>query len=235
MRALETEQHAAAATSDNSSLRLRGPRRHAHDPRSTRSPHHPGTRQGPHHRWLYPSRRWVIPCSVVIAVLVVLVIQLASGKGPNPLRHSSRGVAAGTTAQAKGLMAAAMNRFLAAEHAADRTLTPKRPRTTRASRPGSHHPRPGPARISTSPARSPSPSTGTSSTSGTSEAVDTTQQASAPSSSPPSTSTSSGSGQGSPATQPHTSPSSNPGSSSASPSKATLRSLVTGAGTCGCQ
>ena len=38
-----------------------------------------------------------------------------------------------------------------------------------------------------------------------------------------------------PATQPHTSPSSNSGSSSSSPSKATLRSLVTGAGTCSCQ
>jgi hypothetical protein len=229
MRALETEQHGAAATSDN------GPRRHAHDPRSTRSPHRPGTRQGPHHRWLYPPRRWVIACAVVTAVLVVLAIQLASGTGPNPQGHSNRPVAAGTTAATTGLINAAMNRFLAAEHAADRALSPKRPRTTRSPRPGSHHPRPAPARISTSPAGSPSPGTGTSSTGGTSEAVDTTQQGSPPTFSPPSTSTSSGSGQGAPATQPHTSPSSNSGSSSASPSKATLRSLVTGAGTCGCQ
>ena len=229
MRALETEQQASAAISDNGSLR------HAHGPRSTQSARRPGTRQGPHHRWLYPPRRWVIPCSVVTAALVVLVIQLASGTGPNPLRQSSRAVAAGTTAATTGLIAAAMNRFLAAEHAADRTLSPKRPWTTRAPRPGSHHPRPAPARISTSPAGSPSPGTGTSSTGGTSEAVDATQQASPPTFSPPSTSTSSGSGHRSPATQPHTAPRSNSGSSSATPSKATLRSLVTGAGTCSCQ
>jgi hypothetical protein len=229
MRALETEQQATAAISDNGSLR------HAHGPRSTQSARRPGTRQGPHHRWLYPPRRWVIPCSVVTAALVVLVIQLASGTGPNPLRQSSRAVAAGTTAATTGLIAAAMNRFLAAEHAADRTLSPKRPRTTRVSRPRRQHPRPAPARISTSPAESPSSSTSTLSSSGTSEAVDTAQQSSPSSSSPSSGSASSGSGQGSPATQPHTSPSSNSGSSSASPSKAALRSLVTGAGTCSCQ
>ena len=220
MRALKTEQHAAGTTGDNS----------AEDARAVHSARQPATRQGPHHRWLYPPRRWLIPCSVVTAV-VVLVIQLASGTDPNHRAHSSRAIASGTPAPASGLIAAAMNRFLAAEHAADRPFSPKRPRTTRASRPGRHHPRPAPVRITTSLAGSPSLSTSASSTSGTSEAVDTTQQASVPTFSSPSTSTSSGSGQGSPATQPHTSPSSN----SATPSKATLRSLVTGAGTCSCQ
>ena len=174
MRALETEQH-AAATSDNA------------------SPHRPSTRPGPRHRRLYPRWRWATACSVLAVVVVALVVELASGTGPNPGGHPTRAVASGTAAST-GLIAAAMNRFLTAEHAADRTLSPKRPRTTRAPRPGHHHPRPAPARISTSPARSPSPTTSTSSSRGTSEAVDTTQQASTPSSSPPSTSTSSGSG-----------------------------------------
>jgi len=229
MRALETEQRAAATTSDKASPR------NAHDPLPVHSPPRPSTRPGPRHRWLYPPRRWVIACSVLAALVVVLVVRLASGTGPNPPGNPSRPVAAGTTAPASGLIAAAMNRFLAAEHAAQRTLRLNRRPSTRASRPGRHHPRPSPARISTSLAGSPSPGPSTSSISRTSEAVDTTQQASTPTLSPPSTYTSSGSGQGSPATQPHTSPSSNSGSSSASPSKATLRSLVTGAGTCSCQ
>jgi hypothetical protein len=174
----------------------------------------------------------VIACSLLAAGVVVLAVQFASGTGTNPRGHSSGAVASGTTAPASGLIEAAMNRFLAVEHAADRTLSPKRPRSTRATRPGRPHPRETPGRISTSLAGSPSPRTRTSSTSGTSGAVDIAQQAGPSSASPTSSSTPSGSGQ----PQSHTSPSStNSGSSSSSPSKAALRSLVTGAGTCGCQ
>ena len=226
MRALEAEQHARGVNSNNGSLR------NAHDPPPIHSPNRLSARQGPHHRWLYPPRRWVIASSVLAAV-VVLAVELASGTGPNPRGHPSRAVASGTT-HASGLIQAAMNRFLAVEHAADRTLKPKRPRSTRTPRTGRPHPRQPPRRISTSLAASPSPST-TSSTTGTSGAVDIAQHASPSTSSRSSNSTSSGSSQPPPATQPHSAPSSSSGSSSSTPSKAALKSLVTGAGTCSCQ
>jgi hypothetical protein len=226
MRALETGQHAAAAASDIGSLR------NAHGPRPVHSPHRPTARQGAHHRRVYSARRWGIASSVfAAAIVVVLVVQLTSGTGTNPRGHSIGAVASGTAAPANGLIAAAMNRFLAVEHAADRTLSPKRPRSTRALRPRRPHPRETPGRSSTWLAGSSSPSGSTSSTSGRSEAVDIAQRAGPSSSSPSSSSTPTGSGQ----PQPHTSPSSNSGSSSSSPSKAALRSLVTGAGTCACQ
>jgi len=223
MRALETEQHPAAA-SDNGSPRP------SHDPRPTHPPHRPNTRRGPHHRRLYAPRRWVLASPALAAAVVVLAVQLASGTSSNPREHSSHTVATGTTAPTSGLIAEETSRFLSAEHAADHT----QPRSTRVARPGDHHPSQTPARITTSLAGSSSPSTSTSATSGTSEAGDATEQASAPSSSPPSTSPSPESGQGS-AGPSQTGSSSNSGSSSASPSKAALRALVTGAGTCGCQ
>ena len=88
MRALEAEQHAAAAN-DNGSLRT------AKDPRSAHSPYRPRTQRGPHHRRLHPHRRLTIACSLLAAALVVLAVQLASGTGPNPGGHPSRAVASG--------------------------------------------------------------------------------------------------------------------------------------------
>ena len=226
MRALEAEQHAAAPTGNNG----------AEGPRRAQSPHQPSTRQGPHRRRLHARRTWVIACALGAAVAALLAVGVTFRGGATTRRQPSRSAASGTAAPTAGLIAAATEKFVAMEHAADRTLSPTRPRSSHALRPRGSHARQTLPRVSTrAPSGSPSRSMTTSSTSGTSEAVDTTEQASAPSSSRPSTSTSSGSGQGSPATQPHTSPSSNSGSSSASPSKATLRSLVTGAGTCGCQ
>jgi len=225
MRALEAEHHAAAANRNDGSLR------NPHDPPSIHSPTRPSTRQGPHRRWLYPPRRWVIASSVLAAV-VVLAVELASGTGPNPRAHPSRAVAWGTT-HSSGLIQAAMNRFLAVEHAADRTLKPKRPRSSHTPRTGRPHHRQPPRRISISLAGSPSPST-TSSTTGTSGAVDIAQHTS-PSTSSRSSNSSSGSSQPPPATEPHSAPSSSSGSSSSTPSKAALKSLVTGAGTCSCQ
>jgi hypothetical protein len=227
MRALETEQY-AAGTSDNGSLRT------AQDPRPVHSPYRPSTRRTPHRRRLHPSPRWVIACSL-LTVVVGLVVQLASGTGPNSRGHPRRTFASSATAPTSGLIEAAMNRFLAEEHAADRTFSPTRPRSTRASRPGRPHPRPAPVHISTSLAGPTSSSASTSSTTDASESAGTPEQVSQTSSSPSSSSTSSGSGQSPPATQPHAVPNSNSGSSSTSQSKATLRSLVTGAGTCGCQ
>jgi hypothetical protein len=163
------------------------------------------------------------------------VVEVTLGGSMHAPRHPGRALATGTPAPAAS-PSAATARFLAMEHAADRAVRQPRPQTAHVARPRRSHDRQTLLHVSTrSPSGSPSGSASTSSTSGTSEAVNTTEQAGAPSSGPPSTSASSGSGQGSPVTQPHSSPSSNSGSSTASPSKATLRSLVTGAGTCSCQ
>ena len=223
MRALEAEQH-AAASSKNGTER----------PRPMH--HQPSARRGPHRRRLHALRAWVIACTLGAAVAALLAVELTFGGATTTREQTSRSAASRTPAPTGGLIAAATDTFLAMQHAADRTLSPPRPRSSHAPRPRGSHARQTLPRVSTrAPSGSRSRSVSTSSIGGTSEAVDTTEQASAPSSSAPSTSTSSGSGQGSPATQPHTSPSSNSGSSSTSPSKATLRSLVTGAGTCGCQ
>ena len=214
MRALETEQHAATPTSTNGTRVHLAPQ--------------PSTRRG---RWLHGAPSWLIVCIVGVGVVTALVVHLASGTGTTAPRRPGHALATDTAATTASLSAATA-RFLAMEHAADRNLVPARSQSARAARHSRHR-----ETSLRTPARrgSPSSSTTTSSTSGTSEAVNTTQQSGPSSSTPSSGSASSGSGQGSPATQPHTSPSSNPGSSSSTPSKATLRSLVTGAGTCSCQ
>jgi len=217
MRALETEQHAAAPTSTNGTRVHLAPQ--------------PSTRRRAHGRWLHGAPFWLIACIVSAGVVTALVVHLASGTGTTAPRRPGHALATGTAATTASLSAATA-RFLAVEHAADRNLGPARSQSARAASQSRHR-----QTSLHTPARrgSPSSSTTTSSASGTSEAVDTAQQSGPSSSSPASGSASSGSGQGSPATQPHTSPSSNPGSSSSTPSKATLRSLVTGAGTCSCQ
>jgi hypothetical protein len=221
MRALETEQHAAARSSTNS----------AQAPQWVHLAPQPSTRRRGHGRWLRGAPFWAIACIVSAGVVAALVVQLASSTGTTAPRRPGHTLATDTAATAASLSAATA-RFLAVEHAADRNLGPARSQRTRAAR-LSHHRQPS---LHTPAHRgSPSSSTTTSSTSGTAEAVDTTQQPGPSSSNPSSGSASSGSGQASPATQPHTSPSSNSGSSSSTPSKATLRSLVTGAGTCSCQ
>ena len=154
MRALEAEQRAAKAASDTGSLRT------AHGPRSARSPHRPSTRR-PHHRRLLPPRRWAIACSLLAAGLGVLAVQLASGTGPNPGGHPTRALASGATAPTSGLIEAAMNSFLGAEHAVDHRLNPPRARTARTSRPRRPHHQLARVPNSTSPARSPSQSTST--------------------------------------------------------------------------
>ena len=229
MRALETEQHAAATTSANGSLRS------AHDPRAAHSPQRPSTRWGAHHRGLHPPRPWLIACTL-IAALGLLVVQLASGTHTDAGGQPGRAVPSGTAAVSGGRIAAAMNRFLAAEHAADLTVSRTRTRSSHPPRPRRPHARQTHLRVSTSSqAGSSAPSTSTASTNGTSASAGTTEQISQSSAGPSSSSTSSGSGQPPPATQSHTSPNSNSGSGSSTPSKATLRSLVTGAGTCSCQ
>jgi hypothetical protein len=221
MRALEAEQDAAAAATNNGS-RPSG---------ETAPPAHwlrkPSTQRGRRGRRLHAARYWVLAGIVSAGVAATVVVQLASGAGTTAPRQPSRAVAAGARALANGLIAAATARFLAVEHAAHGTFSPPRPRSTHTTRTRRLHPRRTPLQTSTRPPRG-SPSQSTSSTRGTSEAVDTTQQTSAPSSLPPSSSTSSGS---TPTASQRTAPSSR----SASPSKATLRSLVTGAGTCGCR
>ena len=221
MRALETEQHAAAPTSTNG----------AQDPRRVHMAPQPGARRGSHGRGLRVALFGMIACVVSAGVVTALVVQLAPGSGTTAPRRPGHTLATDTAATTASLSAATA-RFLAVEHATDRNLGPARSQRTRAAR-LSHHRQPS---LHTPAHRgSPSSSTTTSSTSGTAEAVDTTQQPGPSSSNPSSGSASSGSGQGSPATQPHTSPSSNSGSSSSTPSKAALKSLVTGAGTCSCQ
>ena len=222
MRALEAEQLAAKAASDTGSLRTR----------SARSPHRPSARRT-HHRRLLPPARWTIACSLLAAGLGVLAVQLASGTGPNPGGHPTRALASGATAPASGLIEAAMNSFLGAEHAVDHRLNPPRARTARTSR--SRRPHHQLARVpnSTSPAPSPSQSKSTGSTTGASDSTGTTEQISQTSSTPPSSSTPAGSSQPPPTNQSQTAPHSN--SSSATQSKAALRSLVTGAGSCSCQ
>jgi len=217
MRALETGQHAAAPTSTNGTRVRLAPR--------------PSARRGANGRWLHGAPLWLIACIVSAGVVTAIVVHMASGTGTTAPRRPGHTLATDTAATTASLSAATA-RFLAVEHAADRNLGPARSHSTRSARLPRHRQTPlhTPARRG-----SPSSSMTTSSPSGTSEAVDTTQQSGPSSSSPSSGSASSGPGQASPPTQPHTSPSSNSGSSSASPSKATLRSLVTGAGTCSCQ
>ena len=202
MRALEAEQRAAKATSDTGSLRT------AHGPRSARSPHRPSTRR-PHHRRLLPPPRWAIACSLLAAGLGVLAVQLASGTGPNPGGHPTRALASGATAPTSGLIEAAMNSFLGAEHAVDHRLNPPRARTARTSRPRRPHHQLARVPNSTSPARSPSQSTSTASTTGASDSTGTTEQISQTSSTPSSSSTSSGSSQPPPTNQSQTAPHSN--------------------------
>jgi hypothetical protein len=225
MRALETEQHAAAPNGNPA----------AEDPRSVHSPPQRRAPQGRARRRLRTRRRRVVACTVAAAAAALFLVEVTLGGGMHAPRHPGRALATGTPASTASLSAATA-RFLALEHAADRTVRQPRAQSSHAPRPRRSRDRQTLLRVSTrSPSGFPSGSASMSSTSGTSKAVNTTEQAGAPSSGPPSTSASSGSGQGSPATQPHSSPSSNSGSSSASPSKATLRSLVTGAGTCSCQ
>jgi hypothetical protein len=225
MRALETEQHAGASNGNHA----------AEDPRSVHSPPQPRAPQGRLRRRLHTRRRRVVACTLTAVAAALLVVEVTLGGGTRAPRHPGRALATGTPASTVS-PSVATARFLALEHAADRTVSQPRAQRSHAPRPQRSHDRHALLRVSTrSPSGSPYGSASTSSTSGTSEAVDTTVQSGSPSSGPPSTSASSGSGQGSPATQPHSSPSSNSGSSSASPSKATLRSLVTGAGTCSCQ
>ena len=226
MRALEAEQHAAAAN-DN------GPLRTAKDPRSAHSSYRPRTQRGPHHRGLHPRRQLTIACSVLAAALVVLAVQLASGTDPNPGRHPSRAVASGASSRTSALIAAAMNSFLRAEHAAEPGLSPPQSRTTRASRPRQPHHQLARVPNSTSPARSPSQSRSTASTTGASDSTGTTEQISQSSSAPPSSSAPTASSQPPPTNQSPTAPHSN--STSATQSNAALRSLVTGAGNCSCQ
>ena len=182
MRALETEQHAAAPTSTNG----------AEDPRRVHLAPQPSTRRGGRGRWLHGAPSWMIACIVSAGVVTALVVQLASGTGTTAPRRPGRALATDTAATTASLSAATA-RFLAVEHAADRNLAPARSPRTRAARLSRHR-----QTSLHTPARraSPSSSTTTSSTSGTSEAVDTTQQSSPSSSSPSSGSASSGSGQG---------------------------------------
>lgn len=229
MRALEAEQRAARATSDTRSVQT------ADSPRFARSPHRPSTRRRPHHRRLLPARRWAIACSLLAGALGVLAVQLASGTAPNRRGHPSRAVGSSATAPTSAPLAAAMNSFLGAEHAADSRLSPPRARTTPTSWAGRPHHQPARVPHSTSPAGSHPQSVSTSSATDASDSIGTNERISQSSSSPSSSATSSGSGQSPPTTQSNTAPHSNSSSSSATQSKATLRSLVTGAGSCSCQ
>ena len=128
MRALEAEQHAAAPTSNNG----------AGGPRRAQSPHQPSTREGPHRRRLYARRTWVIACALGAAVAALLAVVVTFGGGATTRRQPSRSAASPTAAQTAGLIAAATEKFVAMEHAADRTLSPPRPRSSHARRRGSH-------------------------------------------------------------------------------------------------
>jgi hypothetical protein len=218
MRALETGEHAAASKRNN----------RAGDRHPVHSPPQPRASQGPPPRRLHARRRWVIACTLAAAVAALLAVEVTLGGGTTVREQRGRSADSRTAAPTAGLIAAATDKFLAMEHAAYRSLATGRPPSTRAPRPPRH--RNTPARA---PSGSTSSTTATSSTSGASEAVDASQQAGPPSPSPSSSSTSTGSSQPPPQTQPHTSPNSN--SSPSTPSKAALKSLVTGAGTCSCQ
>ena len=222
MRALETEQHAGPPTSTNG----------AQGAHRGHPPHQPSARKLPH-RSRPRIRPWVTAWTLAAAVAALLAVEFDLGAGTTPRRQPSRSTASRTATPTAALVAAATEEFLATEHAADRNLATARPPSTHTRRPTRHQHTPA-----RSPARPPSgsrsSSTTTSSTSGISEAG-RAQQASPSSSGPSSSSTSSGSGQPATPAQPHTEPTSNSGSSSSTPSKAALKSLVTGAGTCSCQ
>ncbi|HEY2438403.1 MAG TPA: hypothetical protein VGH93_14570, partial [Solirubrobacteraceae bacterium] len=127
MRALETEQHAAAPTSSNG----------AGAPRRIHSAPQPGTRRGGHSRWLHGAPTWVIACIVSAGVVTALVGQLASGPGTTAPRHPGHALATGTAATTASLSTATA-RFLAVEHAADRNLSPERSRSAHAARLSRH-------------------------------------------------------------------------------------------------
>jgi len=226
MRALETEQHAAAATNN-------GSRRNAHDPRPVHTPHQPTTWRHPRRRRLHAHRRWVIAGALGAVLATLLAVEVTFGGATTGRERPGHSAASHIAVANAGLIAAATDKFLAVEHAADLSLGRARMRSALATRSPGHrqtsiHPR----------TRSPSGSASSptlSSTSGTSEPVDIAQQTNPSSTGPSSGSTYSGGGQPPPETQSHTAPSSSSGSSSSSPSKAALRALVTGAGTCGCQ
>ena len=122
MRALEAEQHAAAPTGNNG----------AEGPRRAQSPHQPSTREGPHRRRLYARRPWVIACALGAAVAALLAVGVTFGGGTTTRQQPSRSAASRTAAPTAGLIAAATEKFLAMEHAADRTLSPPRPRSPHA-------------------------------------------------------------------------------------------------------
>ena len=167
IHALETEQHAAAATNN-------GSRPGSENPVRAHSPRQPSTRRGRHGRRLHGAPRWVIACIVSAGVVTALVVQLGSGAGTTAPGHPGRTLTSGTPAPTASLSAATA-RFLAMEHAADRTLSPPPPRSSHAPRPRRPHARQTLLPVSTrSPSGSPTSSTITSSTSGTSEAIDTT-------------------------------------------------------------
>ena len=127
MRALETEQHAAAPTSTNG----------AEDPRRAHLAPQPSTRRGAHGRWLHWAPSWMIAAIVSTGVVTALVVQLTSGTGTTAPRRPGHTLATGTAATTASLSAATA-RFLAAEHAADRNLGPARSQSTRAARPSRH-------------------------------------------------------------------------------------------------
>ena len=183
MRALETEQHAAAPTSTNG----------AEDPR-------PGSLGAPTQHAAGCTRSLAARGSVLDDRLHRQRRRRHCARGPawppapvRPLRRRPGHALATDTAATTASLSAATARFLAVEHAADRNLGPARSPSARAARQSRHR-----QTSLHTPARrgSPSSSTTTSSASGTSEAVDTTQQSGPSSSSPSSGSASSGSGQG---------------------------------------
>ena len=127
MRALETEQHAAARTSTNG----------AEDPRRVHLAPQPSTRRGPHGRWLHGAPSWMIAGIVSAGVVTALVVQLTSGAGTTAPPRPGHALATGTAATTASLSAATA-RFLAVEHAADRNLGPARSQSARAARLSRH-------------------------------------------------------------------------------------------------
>ena len=86
MRALETEQHAAAPTNANG----------AKDPRRVHSAPQPSTRRGAHGRWLRGAPSWMIACIVSAGLVTALVVQLTSGTGTTAPRRPGHALATDT-------------------------------------------------------------------------------------------------------------------------------------------
>ena len=229
MRALEAEQRAARATSDTGSLRT------AHSPRSARSPHRPSTRRRPHHRRLLPR-------SAVGDRLLPPRRRPRRARGPARVRNGSEPRRASNSRGRLRCNSSNQRTDRSSDEQLPRRGTRRRSQAQPTTSPDHSH---VPAEAAPSPAgtcpqlniagRSPSQSTSTASTTGASDSTGTTERISQSSSSPSSSSTPSGSSQPPPTNQSHTAPHSNSSSSSATQSKATLRSLVTGAGSCSCQ